>query len=248
MLTLRIKNKIKIKFKIMKKLTMFIIFIVLGTLGLAAQDKDQIKDQDRDRDRIILVDGDVLQIRDRDQIRLKDKITLNDGTVVSPDGTYTTRDKERFRLRDGSCIDMEGIFYRNEYQYQYKIKNENKGLSDAQIQERTQNRYHIMNIDGHVYQIKNQAQNKLKQQLKLNNRVVVNPDGSYTNREGKQMHLRDGECLNLDGEMFKNTYMHRKMVAQKNMNANKTMTQKKVQTKPVTTPVQKKNMKKGSGN
>jgi len=223
----------------MKKLAMFLIFIVLGTLGLAAQDKD--------RDRIIMVNGDVLQIRDRDQIRLKDKITLNDGTVVNPDGTYITRDKDRFRLRDGSCIDMDGILYRNEYQYQYKIRNENKGLSEAQIQERTQNRYHIMNIDGQLYQIKNQAQNKLKQQLKLNNRVVVNPDGSYTNRDGQQVHLRDGEVLNMDGQIFKNTYMHQKMMHQKNMNANKTMTHKKVQTK-VSIPVQKKNMKKGSGN
>lgn len=224
----------------MKKLAMFIIFIVLGTLGLLAQDKD--------RDRIIMLDGEVLQIRDRDQIRLQDKITLNDGTVVNPNGTYVTRNQEKFRLRDGSCIDMDGILYRNEYQYQYRIKNENKGLSEAQIQERTQNRFHIMNIDGQLFQIKNQSQNKLKQQLKLNNRVVVNPDGTYTNRDGKQVHLRDGECLNMDGQMFKNTHMHRKMVVQKNMNANKNMNQKTVHTKPVTTPIQKKNMKKGSGN
>ena len=231
----------------MKKLAMFLIIIVFGTLGLVAQEKDQIKNQDRDRDRIMMLDGEVLQIRDRDQIRLQNKITLNDGTVVNPDGTYVTRNKEKFRLRDGSCIDMDGILYRNEYQYQYKIKNENKGLSEAQIQERTQNRYHIMNIDGQLYQIKNQSQNKLKKQHKLSNRVIVNPDGSYTNRDGQQVHLRDGEVLNMDGQMFKNTYMHRKTVAQKNMNANKTMKPKKVQTK-VTTTVQKKNMKKGSEN
>lgn len=224
----------------MKKLAMFLIFIVLGTLGLVAQDQD--------RDRIILIDGDVLQIRDYDQIRLINKITLNDGTIVNPDGTYLTRNKEKFRLRNGSSIDMDGILYRNEYQYQYKIKNENKGLSEAQIQERTQNRYHIMNIDGQLYQIKNQSQNKLKKQHKLNNRVVVNPDGTYTNRDGQQVHLRDGEVLDVDGQVYNNTYMHRKILVQKNMNANKTMTQKKVQIKPKTTPAQKKNMKKGSGN
>lgn len=224
----------------MKKLAMFLIFIVLGTLGLVAQDKDS--------NRIILLDGEVLQIRDHDQILLIDKITLNDGTIVNPDGTYLTRNKEKFRLRHGSSIDMDGVLYRNEYQYQYKVKQENKGLSEAQIQERTQNRYHIMNIDGQLYQIKNQSQNKLKKQHKLNNRVVVNPDGTYTNRDGIQQHLRDGEVLNMDGQMYKNTYMHRKMVAQKNMKANKTMTKKKVQTKPMTKPDQKKNMKKGSGN
>jgi hypothetical protein len=39
----------------------------------------------------MLVDGDVLQIRDRDQIRLQDKIILTDGTTVNPDGTFQKR-------------------------------------------------------------------------------------------------------------------------------------------------------------
>lgn len=236
--------KINFNSYIMKKLAMFLIFTVLGTVGLVAQIKNQIKNQDRDRDRIIMIDGNVMQIRDRDQIRLRDKITLNDGTVVNPDGIYITRDKDRFRLRDGSCIDMDGVLYRNEYQYQYKVKRENKGLPNAQIQERTQNRYHIINIDGQLYQIRNQSQNQLKKPYKLSNRVVVNPDGTYNNRDGQQVHLRDGECLNMNGQMFKNSYMHRKMVAKKNMEGNKTMTQKKVQTKPV----KKENMKKDPSN
>jgi hypothetical protein len=63
----------------------------------------------------MLVDGDVLQIRDRDQIRLQDKIILTDGTTVNPDGT--SRKKDRLRLRNGECLDMNGVKYSNEYQY-----------------------------------------------------------------------------------------------------------------------------------
>ncbi|WP_372792439.1 DUF6799 domain-containing protein [Lutibacter sp.] len=229
----------------MKKIVIFLTFIVFGTIGLVAQDKDQVKDQDRDRDRIMLVDGDVLQIRDRDQIRLHDKITLNDGTVVNADGTYI-KDQDRLRLRDGSCLDMDGVLYSDEYKYMQKLNKENKGLSESQIQERNQNRFHIMNIDGELYQIKNQSQSRLQNQLRLNNGVVVNPDGTYQNRDRKQLRLQDGECLNMDGEKYKNTYMHRKMVAQKNMKATQTKVQKKVKSKS-TTPVQKKTMKKVSG-
>jgi len=219
----------------MKKLVLFLLFIVLGTVGLVAQEKDQIKEQDRDR--IMLVDGDVLQIRDRNQIRLQDKITLNDGTIVNLDGTYISKDQIKLRLRDGFCLDSDGILYRNEYQYRYKIQQENKGLSGAQIQERNQNRYHVMTIEGELYQIRNQSQNKLQNQLKLNNGVVINPDGTYQDRNRNKLRLKEGECLNYDGKMFKNNYMHRKMVVQKN----KTMIQKKVQKKPIS----KKNMKKG---
>lgn len=226
----------------MRKLAIFLAFIVLGTVGLVAQDKDQIKDQIRDRDRIILVDGDVLQIRDRDQIRLHGKITLNDGTVVNADGTYI-KDKDRLRLRDGSCLDMDGVLYSDEYKYMQKLNKENKGLSEVQIQERNQNRYHVMAIDGELYQIKNQFQIRLQEQLKLGNGVVVNPDGTYQ-RDRKQLRLQDGECLNLDGAAFKNTYIHRKIVAQKNAKAIKVMKKKKVQTK---TPIKIKRVKIRSG-
>jgi hypothetical protein len=94
----------------MKRL-LIIVFAVLGSTALFAQDQDQ--------DRLMLVDGDVLQIRDRDQIRLQDKIILTDGTTVNPDGTFQKRG-DRLRLRDGECLDMNGVKYSNEYQYRSK--------------------------------------------------------------------------------------------------------------------------------
>jgi hypothetical protein len=57
----------------------------------------------------MLVDGDVLQIRDRDQIRLQDKIILTDGTTVNQ--MVLSRKKgggDRLRLR-GECLDMNGL-------------------------------------------------------------------------------------------------------------------------------------------
>lgn len=63
-------------------------------IGSEGQRKDHIQDQERDSDRIILVDCDVLKIRDRDQTRLDDKNTLSEGTVVNPDGTCI-KDKDR---------------------------------------------------------------------------------------------------------------------------------------------------------
>jgi len=209
----------------MRKLVFFLAFIVLGTVGLVAQDTD------RDRDRLMLVDGDVLQIRDQEQIRLRDKITLNDGTIVHPDGTYQTRDRIMLRLKDGSCLDMDGVLYRNEYQYRYKIQQENKGLSVEQILAKNRNRFQIMMVDGEMYQIKNQSQTMIKEQLRLGNGVVINPDGTYQNRERKQLRLQDGESLNMNGEMYKNTYMHRKMTTQKNMMSKKIMNKKSIQKK-----------------
>jgi hypothetical protein len=208
----------------MKKLIFAIVFVVLGTTAIMAQDKDQVRVQDQDR--LMLVDGDVLQIIDRDQIRLKDKTTLKDGTIINANGSYITRDRDRLRLKDGECLDSDGIKYRNEYQYRYKIQQENKGLTQSQIQERNQSRVHYTLMDGEMFQIRNQSQNRIQSQLKLNDGSVVNADGTYQTRDRKQLKLQDGECINMDGKMFKNTYKFRKM------NLKKAMLNKKLQKAP----------------
>lgn len=120
-------------------------------------------------------------------------------------------------------MDGDGIKYRNEYQYRYKLNQEDKGLAQAQIQERMQNRVHYTLVDGEMYLIRNQAQNRVQEQLDLANGVVVNPDGSYQTRNRKQLQLQDGECLNMQGEMFRNMHQHRKMIVQKNKMPNKKM-------------------------
>jgi hypothetical protein len=86
-------------------------------------------------------------------------------------------------------------------------------------------------IDGNVYQIRNQEQVQVKEQMKLNNGTVVNPDGTYQVKNQKQMRLKDGECINMSGEMYKNMYQQRKMMMQKNMKGNQNMMQQKTQTK-----------------
>ncbi len=203
----------------MKRTLILAAFVVLGTTMLVAQDRDQI--QDRDQDRLMLVDGEVLQIRDREQIRLNEPLTLNDGTVINPDGTYMTRDQKQLRLRDGECLDNDGVLYRNEYQYRYKIEQENKGLAENQIRERNQNRFQVMVIDGEAYQIRNEVQNRIQNQFDVGEGTVVNPDGTYMNKKQEQFKLQDGECINMDGAKFMNMYQHRKMIIKKNMQMKK---------------------------
>mgnify|MGYP000860088580 CR=1 FL=1 len=143
------------------------------------------------------------------------------------------------------CLDMDGVLYRNEYQYRYKIKQENKGLSDAQVQARNENRYQVTMIDGNLYQIRNQTQNQIREQIKLGDNIVVNPDGTYQLRDRKQLRLQDGECLNASGEMFKNTYTYRKMNTPKSMVGKKIMNKNQIQKK---TQAKKKNVKSKTKN
>ncbi|NNL00664.1 MAG: hypothetical protein HKP39_00170, partial [Eudoraea sp.] len=147
-------------------------------------------------------------------------------SVVSPDGTYETSDGSRLKLKNGECLDGDGIKYRNEYQYRYKVGQENKGLTQDQIRERNQNRVQYSLVDGEMYLVRNQSQHRLEESLDLGNGVVVNPDGSFQTRDQKRLQLKDGQCLNTDGQMFSNMYQYRKMILQKNMAPNKKMIKK----------------------
>lgn len=227
----------------MKKIMFLAAFVVLGTALLTAQERDRDRIQDQDRTKLVMVNGEMLELRDRAQLRLKDKQTLEDGTIVHPDGTYVAQDGQRLRLKNGECLDGDGIKYRNEYQYRYKVNQESKGLAQNQVEERNRNRLQYMLVDGEMYQIENQFQNRLQTQINLADGGSINPDGTYQTRGRKQLKLQDGECLNLDGQKFQNLHQQRKMMVQKNMRANKKMMKKTGVKKPV---IQKRKGKKST--
>lgn len=212
----------------MKRNLVLLALIVLGSMALTAQERDQDRIQDQDRTKLVMVNGEMLELRDRAEMRLKYKQTLSDGSVVSPDGTYQTTDGDRLKLKKGECLDGDGIKYRNEYQYRYKVSQENKGLTQDQIRERNQNRVQYTLVDGDMYVVRNQTQQRLQESLDLGNGVVVNPDGSFQTRDQKRLQLQDGQCLNADGQMFSNMYQYRKMMIQKNIAPHKKMIKKGV--------------------
>lgn len=217
----------------MKRKIVVLVFIVFGIAMIKSQEKDQDRDMDRIQDRFMLVDGDVLQIRDRDQIRLNDKLVLSDATIVNPNGTFQTKDRKHLRLKDGECLDMDGIKYRNEYQYRYKVKQEDKGLSQAQIRERNKDRSVLLQIDGNVYLLKNQFQQRLQQRYNFANGGFVDTDGSYLTPDRIQLRLMDGECLTMNGEKYKNMYAHREMETKGKMNKQKKIIGKKMPKKSI---------------
>lgn len=212
----------------MKRILVLLALLVLGSMALKAQERDQDRIQDQDRTKLVMVNGEMLEIRERAEMRLREKQTLSDGSVVAPDGTYETSDGSRLKLKNGECLDGDGIKYRNEYQYRHKVSQENKGLTQDQIRERNQNRVYYTMVDGEMFLVRNQSQRRLEESLDLGNGVVVNPDGSFQTRDQKRLRLHDGQCLNEDGQMFSNMYQYRKMILQKNMTPNKKMIKKGV--------------------
>jgi len=197
----------------MKRLVIFLALISLGILGLVAQYQREYIDQDSDR--LMMVDGNVIQIKDNNPTLLQSRLTLCDGTIVNPNGTYLTKDLKKFHLHDGECLDNHGVVYRNEYQYRFKIEQENKGLTPAKIEKRNKDRFQLVSVDGDIFQIINISQKQIREKVVLKNGTVVSPNGNYRTPNGRVSLLIDGECLNMEGEMFHSNYTHKKIAGQK---------------------------------
>ena len=74
-----------------------------------------------------------------------------------------------------------------------------------QKRDRDQDRIHqhLMLKDGKMYQIEGQQMTQLQAQQKLANGCVVNPDGTYQFQNKKKQQLKNGECLDMQGNRFK---------------------------------------------
>ena len=60
-----------------------------------------------------------------------------------------------------------------------------------------------------VYLIRDKQKTRLQKQLKLKDGTVVQPDGAFKNQKGDRLRLREGECIDMDGNWFAN---HEKMM------------------------------------
>ncbi|HJS56396.1 MAG TPA: DUF6799 domain-containing protein [Chitinophagaceae bacterium] len=92
-----------------------------------------------------------------------------------------------------------------------------KAQDKIQQQDRIHQEDHLRLQDGSCLSVKDGVPTKLQKQLKLNNGTVVNPDGSYQLQNQERYQLRDGECLDMNG----NRYLNQKKFNKRAMMSNK---------------------------
>lgn len=106
----------------------------------------------------------------------------------------------------------------------------------AQDQTRKQDRIHqedhLRLQDGSCYLVKQGVQTKLQTQLKLNNGVLVNPDGSYQLQNQQRYQLRDGECMDMNGNRYLNQSKFNKRVMMTNKQIERVRTKTITKSRP----------------
>jgi hypothetical protein len=203
----------------MKKRIFAMAVIGFAAITLTAQERDRDRIQDQDQTKLMVVNGQMLQLRDRAELHLQEKQTLSDGTVLEANGKYISPEGNKYRLKNGECLDGDGALYRNEYQYRNKVQRENEGLNREQVRERNQNRIFYTMVDGEVLLVRNQEQNRLEQAIRLEDGTMAYPDGSYQLQNREREKLQNGAILSQKGPIYRNMYQFRKQLIRPDMPA-----------------------------
>lgn len=61
---------------------------------------------------------------------------------------------------------------------------------------------HLLFVTGRVYKSQRGQLTAIESQVRLENGLMVNPDGTYQLENQKHRHLREGECLDMGGNRY----------------------------------------------
>ncbi|MGV3528357.1 MAG: DUF6799 domain-containing protein [Flavisolibacter sp.] len=97
------------------------------------------------------------------------------------------------------------------------LRDRDQTKKQAPIRDRIHQEDHLMLLDGKLYLVEDGDRTLVQSQLKLRNGGVANPDGSYQLQNQDRMQLRNGECLDMDGNRYQSQqrYNQRHMMTQR---------------------------------
>ena len=126
---------------------------------------------------------------------ITNKEYISNGMTVFPDGSFIRSNEKKRRLKDGQYLDVNGKVFST--------------LADLQAQQES----HKAAIAGEFYQLRNgeiirhreKGIEAIRSEVLLKNGITLFPDGMFSTAEGKKYRLREGQCMDVTGKIFRDT-------------------------------------------
>lgn len=79
---------------------------------------------------------------------------------------------------------------------------------------------HLLFQEGKLYRMQQGVRTQVKEAVRLKNGGVVNPDGLYQLKDQQRQQLRNGECIDMNGNRYQSQRMfnQRRMMTPQQMN------------------------------
>jgi hypothetical protein len=178
----------------MKKILFVTVVLIWASVETYAQEQQQNKDQIQLQEYLMLKDGNMYQVKDQNQTPLRGQYKMQNGAVVNPDGSYQLKDQKQERLQNGECLDMYGKKYKNQQEFTEQMQYRAQAMSQE----------YLMCQSGQMYRIRNQEKVQLGESFTFPDGGNVSPSGKMQMKDKKQLQLKDGECLDMQGNKYKN--------------------------------------------
>ncbi len=78
------------------------------------------------------------------------------------------------------------------------------------INQQTTNDEHLIMKDGKMYHNMNGKEMLLDNSMTLQNGTIMQPNGSYQLKNGKQRQLKNGHCMDMNGKKYRSHQMYQK--------------------------------------
>ena len=156
------------------------------------QQQAQLKLQAMNQPHFMFRNGVLYQVRNQEQVRVQEQLALENGVVVNPDGSYRLQNQQQQMLRDGECLDPDGNRYKTQEQLREQKHTQLMAMGEP----------HFVFQNGQMYRSQNQLHLQMREQLTLDNGILINPDGSYQLKNGRKEALREGQYLDREGKRY----------------------------------------------
>lgn len=120
---------------------------------------------------------------------------ISNGMTIFPDGSFTRMNEKKRKLREGQYLDVNG-----------KVFNTLAALQAQQEAHRAAvNKDYYRLCNGEVMRHKGASSEKIKSEVILRRGITLYPDGLFSTPDGRKYRLREGQCMDITGKVFKNT-------------------------------------------
>lgn len=150
-------------------------------------------------DGVVMKNGVVMKVEDGEMTILDDDMTMGNGTKITSDGTWTKSDGTEKVLEEGQHIDMSGNMTTmddhkdNDMDNMGKMnhnKSDDKSHCDGVVMQ-----------NGQMMKVKNGETTTLDEDMTMSNGTIIYRDGKYTDKDGKELRLQEGEHMDMSGKM-----------------------------------------------
>lgn len=169
-------------------------------------------------DGVLMQNGIVMKVKDGQMTILEDSMTMSNGTKIMSDGTYTKKDGTKKMMEEGQHMDMSGTMISMKTN---KDKNMDKNMdmkmdmkmdmehnNNTDLNRSGQNNSAdkslsdgVMMQHGKIMMVKDGQMSVLDHDMTMSNGTKVMSDGFYTKKDAAKMMLKEGQHIDMSGNM-----------------------------------------------